>query len=515
LVLALAVLTHARIALGEVVRHAILIGNDQGNASEAPLQYARADARKLFGVLRELGGFQPENMVLLEQQTAAEIQRVLISVNARIRAETSAGRAALLFVYYSGHADAGSLHPGAIPLELSLLESLVQGSPAAFRILVLDACRSGALTRAKGGHAIAPFAVTVAAPFVTEGVAFLTSNSADEDAQESDALQGSFFTHYLVSGLRGAADQNRDGAISLDEVYTYTYHHTLQASSQTLHGMQHPTFRLDLKGHGAVPLTWTGQSSKSARLSVPNGLGFLFFAGSESGPVAAEVGQDDIARTLALDPGRYFVRGRAPDYLLEGFIDVVPGGERRLDLSKFERVEYARLARKGGTDRESAHGPWIGLRLRTPLWTNASFCRGLAAGYSLVLRQLSVGAGLGGCASVFENEVLHADSQELSFELTAAHAWDFGRLSLSSGGVTHVSWLRERFATRGRAPGRDSLGMGLGVLLGAAWEQDDGYYVFEDTLGEVLFFNERRSLDETAIVTKPALRFTVGAGKHF
>jgi hypothetical protein len=57
-----------------------------------------------------------------------------------------------------------------------------------------------ALTRVKGGHAIPPFAV--APPSIaSEGVAFLTSSAANEDAQESDALSGSFFTHYLVSGL--------------------------------------------------------------------------------------------------------------------------------------------------------------------------------------------------------------------------------------------------------------------------------------------------------------------------
>ena len=35
----------------------------------------------------------------------------------------------------------------------------------------------------------------------------LTSSSADEDAQESDAIAGSYFSHHLVSGLRGSADR--------------------------------------------------------------------------------------------------------------------------------------------------------------------------------------------------------------------------------------------------------------------------------------------------------------------
>ena len=38
-----------------------------------------------------------------------------------------------------------------------------------------------------------------------QGFAFLSSSSADEDAQESDRIGASFFTYYFVTGLRGAA----------------------------------------------------------------------------------------------------------------------------------------------------------------------------------------------------------------------------------------------------------------------------------------------------------------------
>ena len=43
-----------------------------------------------------------------------------------------------------------------------------------------------------------------------EGRVLISASGANEYAQESDALQGSYFTHYLVTGLRGAADTSRD-----------------------------------------------------------------------------------------------------------------------------------------------------------------------------------------------------------------------------------------------------------------------------------------------------------------
>ena len=120
-------------------RYALLIGNTVGAAGEARLQYAESDARKLLEVLQSLGDFAPENTVLLLGRGAADVQRALIALNARIRAESAGPRSSALFVYYSGHADARALHLGTEELELSLLQRLVQGSAAGFRLLLLDA----------------------------------------------------------------------------------------------------------------------------------------------------------------------------------------------------------------------------------------------------------------------------------------------------------------------------------------------------------------------------------------
>ena len=61
-----------------------------------------------------------------------------------------------------------------------------------------------------------------------EGHAFLTSSSADEAAQESDRIGGSFFTHYLITGLRGGADANADGKVTLGEAYQFAFAETVE-----------------------------------------------------------------------------------------------------------------------------------------------------------------------------------------------------------------------------------------------------------------------------------------------
>ena len=112
-------------ALARVDRYAVIIGNDQGRASEQPLRYAASDAQKVYDVLRDLGGFEPKDMVLLRNESASTLRSTLIALNDRIRSSLAQPeRRTLLFVYYSGHADAESLHLGGSDLSVEELGQL-------------------------------------------------------------------------------------------------------------------------------------------------------------------------------------------------------------------------------------------------------------------------------------------------------------------------------------------------------------------------------------------------------
>ena len=138
---------------------------------------------------------------MLRGGDADAARAALIALNDRIR--TAGPADTMLVVYYSGHADAEALHLGATNFALTQLEQLVRGSPAAFRLLVVDACRSGALTRVKGGKPANPFPIALGDTLAADGVVFWTASAASEEAQESDTIKGSFFSHFLVSGLAG------------------------------------------------------------------------------------------------------------------------------------------------------------------------------------------------------------------------------------------------------------------------------------------------------------------------
>ncbi len=472
-------------ARAEVARYAVIVGDNQGEASEVTLLHAEADAQRLRDALIEVGRFAPEDVVLAKGADAESMRAALIQTNDRIRTGPSP---AMLLVFYSGHADTSALHLGGTRLPLGQLEALVRGSAASFRLLIVDACRSGALTRVKGGRPVETPRIELGERLPSDGVVFWTSTAANEDAQESDDIQGSFFTHYLVSGLLGAADANHDGVVTLDETYHYAYENTLRATSRTLAGVQHATFQHEVHGMADVGLSWLAVGGRAV-LTLPRGRNYLVLAGGADGAVVAEVGALDGDRSVSLRPGRYFVRGRAADHLLEGAVQLHADERRALADDELERVQYARLVRKGLGERQSSDSIEVGYTVRTPFWRGASPCQGLVAGWGVDFPLVTLsGRGLA-CRGAFSNAFLSATTDEYGAEARATHAWDLWRLSLSAGALAGLSVLAERFETAATAPARTSAAGHIGLTGAVALELGRGTYVSAELDALTSFFD--------------------------
>lgn len=453
---------------GAVTRYALVLGNDAGDKDEQRLRYAEHDADRFAATLIGLGGFLPGDVVVIRGGDADTARAALIALNARIR--QTGGTDAMLVVYYSGHADAERLHLGATNLALAQIEQLVRGSPAAFRLLVIDACRSGALTRVKGGTTVPAFPIALGDTLAADGVVFWTASAASEQAQESDAIKGSFFTHFLVSGMAGPADEDGDGDVTTTEAYAYARAATLRASSRTLAGTQHPTFRDELAGRDAVVLTRPGTLGPSrAQLRMPAARDVLVLAGSADGPVIAEVGVHDRTRRVNVRAGRYFIRQRLETHLLEGAVAVAAGDTLDIVDKGLARVEYVRVASKGHT-RVRRDSIEAGLLARTPIVDGGDFCAGAVAGYAFDLGWVTVTPRLAACRERARNAFLATSTDELTADARIAHAWLLGRISLTAQVQLGAAMLHQRFATAGDAPSRTTAGalFGAGGSVGVA-----------------------------------------------
>jgi hypothetical protein len=317
-------------------RFALLIAANDGGPARPPLRHTERDARAISAVLADLGGVLPRDISTLLEPTVASVRGALSRLDQAVRELAPSGVRSELVFYYSGHSDEFGLLLGSERLSYGDLRALLKALSVDVRIAILDSCASGAFTREKGGHVRAPFMVDASS--AVRGHAFLTSASEDEAAQESDVVGGSFFTHFLVSGLRGAADASGDGRVTLTEAYRYAFDETLTYTGRTRFGAQHPAYDIRLVGIGDLVLTDLRVTSSelvlepelSGRLFVHDAAGHLFVE------LTKTLGK---RRTLAIPPGHYVVDLVHGGELRRASLDAREGASEPLSARDFRKVE--------------------------------------------------------------------------------------------------------------------------------------------------------------------------------
>ena len=323
-------------------RFAVVAGSNTGGPGRPRLWYAEKDAERFQTALRELGDFAPDRVALVRGPKLDAFRDALAVSEAKIDAARSRGEKPLLVVYYSGHAGPGGLEFGPDTMSYDELKGLVAASKADAKVVVVDACESGALTQVKSAQVIPTIDFPLPSDDV-EGTAYIASTAVGEAAQESAQLEGSFFTHHLEVAMRGAGDADGDGLVTLAEAFRYTASRTISATAETSAGPQHPTYEFRMSGHGEVILSDLRRAE--AHLRVPVDPGALYVLKGPHGLVA-EVQAGTAELRLAVPAGPYQVERRARNGRARGALTVATGEDRAVPLLEPTRYEVART--KGG-----------------------------------------------------------------------------------------------------------------------------------------------------------------------
>ncbi|MEO0813385.1 MAG: caspase family protein, partial [Myxococcota bacterium] len=286
-------------------RFAVLVGSNAATADRPSLRYAHRDVRALRDTLVSVGGFEDHRVTELLEPSA---RAVLEALEGKL-AEAAQHSDGLVLFYYSGHADSGALYPGGEPLPLSSLRGLLGTDEVAVRLAVIDACRGGGVTGAKGLRPVPPIIHRLPELASSVGSALIASSSGMEDAHESDTLRGSFFTHHWVAALRGAADVNTDGRVTLLEAFDYAQKKTIRDTAIAASTPQSPSYRLNLRGRSDLPLSEIDRGS--AGVTLRQGQAPIELVSLDRGAVALEIPPGDRVYRIALESGSYLLRERS------------------------------------------------------------------------------------------------------------------------------------------------------------------------------------------------------------
>lgn len=223
----------------DVKIYAVIVG--VSNYDHLPaLRYTDDDAYQLYAFLKSPeGGAVPDDQIQLLIDDAASQQRIIRSVNEVV---SQADANDVLLFYLSGHGFDGAFAPhdfdgynNAIAYED--LVDVFEKSRARQRLFIADACHSGSLSTARSGS-IAQSLATFYQRLTDSkaSTAIMMSSKADEVSLEYSGMRQGVFSHYLIAGLKGAADFNSDKIVALGELYRYID----KGVKSYTNGAQHP-----------------------------------------------------------------------------------------------------------------------------------------------------------------------------------------------------------------------------------------------------------------------------------
>ncbi|MEW6666610.1 MAG: caspase family protein [Thermodesulfobacteriota bacterium] len=226
-------------------RWAVVVGiSSYKNSNEIPnLRYADKDASDFYEFLRSPGGGGfPDSHVRLLMNEKATFQAVRDALFTFLQ---KAIEEDLVVIYISGHGapdpnnrknlylltyDTNVEQIASTAFPMWDLETAVQRQIKAQKIVVFtDTCHAGGVGGGIGMRALVPRDNPVNRYLLglaqaKKGVAVFTASEAGEQSMESERWGGGHgvFTYHLLEALKGGADYNKDGIISLGEAMDYT-----------------------------------------------------------------------------------------------------------------------------------------------------------------------------------------------------------------------------------------------------------------------------------------------------
>jgi tetratricopeptide (TPR) repeat protein len=224
------------------------------------LRFASDDMIAFAGVLRN-GGIAAKNIVVMHDRqsnprfkpSARRILREFHLLLATLEPEDN------LIVALAGHgveigsagdsfflpADADLKDPATL-ISIKTFKEEMEQSQAGRKLLLVDACRNDPeADNARG------LGVTVKPPRrmsedpLPKGLAALFSCNSEQRSFEDPVLRHGIFFHQVIEAWKGAADQDRDGRITLEELEGFVRRETKTHARDALSAVQTPVFRGD------------------------------------------------------------------------------------------------------------------------------------------------------------------------------------------------------------------------------------------------------------------------------
>ncbi|KAF0144382.1 MAG: ankyrin [Nitrospirae bacterium] len=212
---------------------ALLFGISTYREKSIPeVKYASRDAEVMAKYLEHLSGIPRSNIMVLtnDKVTKSDLEAYIedwlprrVTKNSRV------------FVYYAGHGapDPQGKDAYIVPFDgnpdfpsklypLNRMYDTLNKLPNREIVVMLDSCFSGAKGRSVASEGARPLVMSVESQSLAVGkVTVVAASTGSQISSDYDKVRHGLFTYYLLRGLRGDADIEKQGVVDLGSLYQY------------------------------------------------------------------------------------------------------------------------------------------------------------------------------------------------------------------------------------------------------------------------------------------------------
>lgn len=244
---------------------AFLVGIE-GYKKANPLRHTVNDMRQLKNALCARGNYSAVNVAEFVDSKDESIQPTKANLMAALPAFLGKpGPEDLVLIAFSGHGfrdkdgklylapiDCDPANASATGIPVEWLREQLAKCRAKTKLLILDACHAGS---EKGEEETAGVgSKDLGSSFRDlEGVVTIASSTGDQKSWVWDERDQSLFSYWLVRGLRGLADVDGDGAVTIDELYGFVHRNVTETAKLRFPKPQEPV-RIVRSGTLGVPV---------------------------------------------------------------------------------------------------------------------------------------------------------------------------------------------------------------------------------------------------------------------
>ncbi len=190
------------------------------------LRYPDDDAYQVYAFLKSPeGGALPDGQIKVLVDEDANRDNILRAMRSLF---LKADENDVVLLYFSGHGLEGSFLPAdydgyANKIRHEEVKDVFNQSRAKHKLCIADACHSGSLLASKSPMTVTLDKYYQAFEDSDGGTALLMSSKGEELSLEDNGLRQGVFSHYLLKGMKGGADANRDAIVTIQELYEFVY----------------------------------------------------------------------------------------------------------------------------------------------------------------------------------------------------------------------------------------------------------------------------------------------------